>query len=174
MTVEEILAVLQAQFRDQHITGPHPAQDPWLEVPAELWRPCAEFLRDDARLKFDSLTNLCGVDRLNLKPGSSPSEPPHLQLVLHLYSFSHRHRLTLKTRLPRWRDDQPGQLPQIASLATVWPIAEWHEREAYDLMGIEFVGHPNLTRILCPEDWVGHPLRKDYDQPLEYHGIRGR
>ena len=56
----------------------------------------------------------------------------------------------------------------------VWPTADWHERETYDLMGVRFVGHPNHRRILCPEDWVGYPLRKDYEMPLEYHGIRGR
>ena len=71
-------------------------------------------------------------------------------------------------------NDQAGELPEIPSLSKVWLIAEWHEREAYDLMGITFTGHPNLRRILCPEDWEGHPLRKDYEFPLEYHGIRGQ
>ena len=60
------------------------------------------------------------------------------------------------------------------SVSGVWPTADWHERETYDLVGVRFTGHPNLVRILCPEDWVGHPLRKDYEMPLEYHGIRGK
>jgi len=76
--------------------------------------------------------------------------------------------------LPRWRGEVPGQLPQVPTVSHVWRTAEWHEREVYDLSGIEFVGHPDMRRILCPEDWVGHPLRKDYQMPEEYHGIRAR
>jgi NADH-quinone oxidoreductase subunit C len=99
---------------------------------------------------------------------------PHLELVYHLSSITKKHTLVLKVMLPRWKDDVPGQLPEIDSVAQVWATADWHEREVYDLSGVYFVGHPNLVRILCPEDWVGHPLRKDYELPLEYHGIRGR
>ncbi len=76
--------------------------------------------------------------------------------------------------LPRWKDDKPGQLPEVPSVNGIWRTADWHEREVYDLSGVFFTGHPDLTRILCSEDWVGHPLRKDYEFPLEYHGIRGR
>ena len=77
-------------------------------------------------------------------------------------------------KLARWKDGREGELPEVDSVADIWGIADWHERETYDLMGIRFVNHPNLRRILCPEDWVGHPLRKDYEMPLEYHEIRGR
>ena len=76
--------------------------------------------------------------------------------------------------LPRWKDDEEGQLPELPSVTSVWNTADWHEREVYDLCGVRFQDHPNLRRILCPEDWVGYPLRKDYEMPLEYHGIRGR
>ena len=82
--------------------------------------------------------------------------------------------LVLKVMLPRWKNDQPGELPEVPTVSGVWRTADWHEREAYDLCGVQFTGHPNLRRILCPEDWVGHPLRKDYEMPLEYHGIRNR
>jgi NADH-quinone oxidoreductase subunit C len=82
--------------------------------------------------------------------------------------------LVVKVMLPRWKDDVPGEIPEVPTVSGVWSTADWHEREVYDLSGVYFVGHPNLRRILCPEDWVGYPLRKDYEMPLEYHGIRGR
>ena len=77
--------------------------------------------------------------------------------------------------LPRWKDDKPGELPEVPSRQpTSGATADWHEREVYDLCGVWFTGHPDLRRILLSEDWDGHPLRKDYEFPLEYHGIRGR
>ncbi len=85
-----------------------------------------------------------------------------------------RHRFVVKLILPRWKDNKPGELPEVPSVAGLWRTADWHEREVYDLSGVWFTGHPELTRILLAEDWVGHPLRKDYEYPLEYHGIRGR
>jgi len=135
----------------------------------------ATHLRDDTDLEFDHLNNLCGVDYLEPDPKKAAKfgHEPHIEVVYHLSSFTLKHRLTLKVKLPRWQDDREGELPEVPSVAGVWAIADWHEREAYDLVGIRFTGHPNLKRILCPEDWVGHPLRKDYEFPLEYHGIRG-
>src|SRR5438105_1300038 len=70
--------------------------------------------------------------------------------------------------------DKAGDLPEVPSVTGLWGSANWHEREVYDLSGVYFTGHPELTRILLSEDWIGHPLRKDYEFPLEYHGIRGR
>ena len=95
-------------------------------------------------------------------------------MVYHLFSLPNKTSLVLKVMLPRWKDDKPGELPEVPSVSGVWSTADWHEREVYDLSGVYFTGHPDLRRILCPEDWVGHPLRKDYEMPLEYHGIRGR
>lgn len=148
--------------------------DHWIEVTPQSLLEVAGYLKSDERLKFDALNNLCGVDYLETDPKAKnvPYEP-HLEMVYHLYSYTHKHWLTLKVKLPRWKNDVAGELPEIDSVARVWAIADWHERETYDLVGIRFVGHPNLKRILCPEDWEGHPLRKDYDFPLEYHGVRG-
>jgi NADH-quinone oxidoreductase subunit C len=87
-----------------------------------------------------------------------------IAVVYHLYSYEHRHRLVMKAFLPR-------QSPHIASLSAIWPVANWQERECYDLLGVVFDGHPDLRRILMPEDWQGYPLRKDYKEGADYHGI---
>ena len=76
--------------------------------------------------------------------------------------------------LPRWKDNTVGSLPEVPSVCGVWRTADWQEREVYDLLGVVFVGHPDPRRILLADDWIGHPLRKDYEFPLEYHGIRCR
>ena len=97
-----------------------------------------------------------------------------MEVVYHLSSIAKKHTLVVKVMLPRWKNDEAGQLPEVPSVVNVWRAAEWHEREVYDLSGVWFAGNPDMRRILCPEDWVGHPLRRDYEFPLEYHGIRGR
>ena len=133
-------------------------------------------MRDDADLAFDMLNCITVVDYFEPDPKKAAKTgwDPHLELVYHLSSIQKKHTLVVKVKLPRWKDDQPGELPEVPSVAGIWSTADWHEREVYDLSGVRFLGHPNLRRILCPEDWVGHPLRKDYEMPLEYHGIRGR
>ena len=83
-------------------------------------------------------------------------------------------RITIKVKVPRWKDEATKTIPEVPSVTSIWAIADWHERECYDLVGVNFTDHPNLRRILCPEDWEGHPLRKDYEMPLEYHGVRGK
>lgn len=176
MTISEIHRLLVDRFGDR-ITGLNTeATDPWIEVAPEAWAEVALTLRDDESLLFDSLTNFTGVDYCepDAKKAAKFGHDPHLEVVSHLYSFTHKHRLVVKVKLPRWKNDQAGEIPDCPSVAHVWAIADWHEREAYDLVGINFTGHPNLQRILCVEDWVGHPLRKDYEFPLEYHGIRGK
>ena len=144
-------------------------------LPAHLREACL-FLRDDPRLRFDLLNCISGVDYLepDAKKLAKAGFAPHTEVVYHLSSVPLRHRFTLKVVLPRWKDDVKGQLPELASVADIWRTADWHEREVYDLSGVWFAGHPELTRILCAEDWEGHPLRKDYEYPLEYHGIRCR
>jgi len=136
----------------------------------------ATALRDDPAWLFDYLHCISGVDLLETDPKKAAKTEwePHLQVVYHLSSIRLKHRLVLKVHLPRWKEDQEGELPELASVASLWNTANWHEREVYDLCGVRFTNHPNLRRILCPEDWVGYPLRKDYEMPLEYHGIRGR
>lgn len=114
----------------------------------------ARFLRDEPGLSFDSLMCLSGVDYKE-----------RFAVAYHLYSMKERHALGLKVFLPR-------ENPSVHSVDAVWPAANFMERETYDLFGIVFEGSKDLRRILLPEDWEGHPLRKDYKYPEFYHGIK--
>ncbi|MBZ5537693.1 MAG: NADH-quinone oxidoreductase subunit C [Acidobacteriia bacterium] len=106
-----------------------------------------QFARGDDALQFDSLADLTGVDRM---PGE-----PRFEVNYHLLCLSRAERLRLKVRI----SEKDGK---VTSVTSVWPTANWHEREVFDLFGIVFENHPNLRRILCPDEWNGHPLRKDY------------
>jgi NADH-quinone oxidoreductase subunit C len=177
MTAEEIRDLLVETFGEEKITGAKlDAIDPWVEVAPVAIAEVAMFLKHDERTKFDHLNCLSGVDYLQPDPKKAKKfeHEPHVQVVYHLSSYDLKHKITVKAILPRWKNDKEGELPEIPTVSGVWKIADWHERETFDLVGINFVGHPNLVRILCAEDWVGHPLRKDYEFPLEYHGIRGQ
>lgn len=178
MTAAEITAILEVKFgpkvKSKKIDAP--GFDPSVTIdPADLVEVCL-FLRNDPQLRFEMLSCITGVDYLEPDPKKAPKAgfEPHLEVVYHLQSYTHKHRFVVKVSLPRWKGDKPGELPEVPSLTGVWNVANWHEREVYDLCGVWFTGHPELTRILLAEDWVGHPLRKDYEFPLEYHGIRGR
>lgn len=176
MSGQEFVDRLKQQFGDK-ITGANlEAIDPWIEISPDGLVDVCTYLRDDPDLRFDMCNCISGVDYFEPDPKKAKKVDwePHLEVVYHLWSFKNKCSLVLKVILPRWKDDQEGQLPEVPSVAGIWPTADWHEREVYDLCGVMFTGHPSLRRILCPEDWVGHPLRKDYEQPLEYHGIRGR
>jgi NADH-quinone oxidoreductase subunit C len=177
MTPAEITALLEQQFGSA-ITGKKlDALDPFVTVePMKLVEICA-FLRDDPRLKFALLNDITGVDYLetDAKKAVKAGFEPHLEVLYHMSSFAFPgRRFTVKLVLPRWKENAPGQLPEVPSVSGVWKTADWHEREVYDLVGVFFTGHPNLVRILLNDDWIGHPLRKDYEFPLEYHGIRCR
>ncbi|VTR91395.1 nadh dehydrogenase : NADH-quinone oxidoreductase subunit C OS=uncultured planctomycete GN=nuoC PE=3 SV=1: Complex1_30kDa [Gemmata massiliana] len=177
MTATEIAALLEERFGPA-ITGKKlDALDPFVTVdPVQLVDVC-RFLRDDPRLKFALLNDITGVDYLetDAKKVAKAGFEPHLEVLYHLSSFAFPGlRFTLKLVLPRWKDDAIGVIPEVPSVSGVWRGADWHEREVYDLVGVFFTGHPNLVRILLNDDWVGHPLRKDYEFPLEYHGIRCR
>jgi len=104
------------------------------------------FLRDDPQLCFNFLSDLCGVDY--------PERALRFEVVYNLYSIERNHRVRLKVQV------KEGE--SVPSVTSVWSTANWHEREVFDLFGIRFDGHPDLRRILLPEDWVGHPLRKDF------------
>src|SRR6476661_6584762 len=175
MTAAEIAAALEQKFGERIKSKALDAIDPFVVFEAAELPAVARFLRDEPALRFDLLHNISGVDYLELDPkkAAKAGYEPHVEVVYHLQSFTHRHRFVVKVILPRWKDNKPGQLPEVPSVTGLWRAADWHEREVYDLSGVYFTGHPDLTRILLAEDWEGHPLRKDYEFPLEYHGIRG-
>lgn len=177
MTPTDIAAALEERFGAAIAAKNLTALDPFVTVdPARLVEIC-RFLRDDPRMKFELLNDITGVDYLepDAKKAAKAGFEPHLEVLYHLSSFSFPgRRFTVKVNLPRWQGDKPGELPEVPSVADVWRTADWHEREVYDLVGIAFAGHPDFRRILLADDWVGHPLRKDFEYPLEYHGIRCR
>jgi NADH-quinone oxidoreductase subunit C len=112
---------------------------------------------------FDYLVDLCGVDYMNKKS-------PRFEVVYHLFSIKHRHFLRVRVQV-----DEDN--PTVDTVTDIWKGADWHERECFDMYGIRFEGHPDLRRILMPEDWEGHPLRKDYPLKsdlgdLEWKGYR--
>ncbi|MGH7214695.1 MAG: NADH-quinone oxidoreductase subunit C [Tepidisphaeraceae bacterium] len=155
MTPQQIAQAIASKFGSR-ITASHPDdKHPRVHVDAQDWRELAEFLHGDPALKFDWLQNLSGVDYV---------ADNKMCVVYDLWSFDHDHSFAVKVYCVR--DD--AHVPTVADL---WPAANWHEREAYDMYGIIFDGHPDLRRILCADDWEGFPLRKDYVFPREYHGI---
>jgi len=176
MAGQTLLDRLKQRFGDKIVGANLQAIDPWIEVRPDGLVEVCQYLKQEPDLKFELLNCITAVDYYEPDPKKAAKAgfEPHLELVYHLSSVSKKHSLVLKVMLSRWKDDVPGQLPEVPSVSGVWRTADWHEREVYDLSGVWFVGHPHLRRILCPEDWEGHPLRKDYELPLEYHGIRGR
>jgi NADH-quinone oxidoreductase subunit C len=155
MTSEEIQATLAAKFGDA--VGPlQPAsKDPWVEVKAAALPEVCAFLKSDERLRFDCLMNLSAVDW---------PKQNQIHVVYHLFSYARRHAFILKVKLDR-------AAPTVPSLEPTWKSADWLEREQFDLLGVTFEGHPDLRRIMLPDDWVGNPLRKDYAEQPEYHQI---
>jgi NADH-quinone oxidoreductase subunit C/D len=124
---------------------------PTLGVAPGDWPALAHFLRDDPECRYDMLLDLAGVDNL-----TRPGQKSRFEAVAHLLSLDSGDHLRVKIHLP------PGERPALPSVEEVWPAANWFEREAYDLLGFDFSGHPNLRRILCHDAFVGHALRKDY------------
>lgn len=128
-----------------------------LTLPAEQILPVCEFLWKNPVTYFDSLSCLTAIDQ--------GPEAGKMEVIYTLYSIPNHLTLHLRVILDR-------SSPTISSVSSIWRTAEWHEREAFDLLGIQFSGHPDLRRILLPEDWEGHPLRKDYVEQSKYHGIQ--
>lgn len=177
MSPEAILEILAERFAGRVQPAGLDTTHPHALVEASVWREVALFLRDDERLGFEWLRCISSVDLpddgkvaavYDLHAMDRPADfsPESLAASDPLAGTPWTQRHAFAAKVLADRDD-----PRIPSVADVWPAANWHEREAYDLMGIVFEGHSNLTRILCPDDWQGHALRKDYKMPTEYEGI---
>lgn len=155
----EIFESLKDEFKDTDLSlDPEGKIQPWIMVPSDAIRKISKFLRDAQGLRYDTLMCLSGVHYPD-------PEEELLGVTYHLHSTKHAHTLVLKVKVPLQR-------PRVQSVESTWKTANWHEREAYDMFGILFEGHPDLSRILCPDDWEGHPLRKDYEYPECYHDIK--
>jgi NADH-quinone oxidoreductase subunit C len=156
MTPQEIHDRLKTQLGEAIVDFKADAiTEPWIRIDPHHTKEIGLFLRDTPELQFDSLMCLSGVD----------NNDGTLSTVYHLYSIPHKHRLVLKAIVTK-------DNPQTQSVEAVWKTANWHERESFDLLGIIYTEHPDLRRILCPYDWEGHPLRRDYKPPEFYNGMK--
>lgn len=155
---KELVELVQATFPGA-VRGTHAQHgDETVVVDPAAWLAIHRFLREDPRAKMDMLSDLTAVD--------FPEREPRFEVVTHLASLEFGHRLRLKAAV----GDAEGEKVEIDTLTSLWAAANWLEREAYDMFGVTFVGHPDLRRILMYPEFVGHPLRKDYPankiQPL--------
>jgi len=157
MEPKAIVEKLTAQFGDKITASNLEVPQPFAVVAASAIAEIGAFLKDDRETQMDNLMCLAAVDY--------PKEtPPRMEVVYHLYSYRFDQLFVLKVHLPR-------EDPSVPSVEQIWGVANWHEREAYDMFGIRFDGHSDMRRILLPDDWEGYPLRKDWVDPEFYNGM---
>ena len=154
MTPTEIKETLDQQFPGSVIDNEELAESQ-IELKPDQWLEIATYLKNDPGLNFDQLECVTGIDT---------GEDGPLQSRYNLHSMEHRHKIEVVISLDR-------NNPKVASIEQVWRVGDWFERETYDMFGIIYEGHRDLRRILCPEDWEGWPLRKNYETQETYHGI---
>jgi NADH-quinone oxidoreductase subunit C len=147
----QIAKMIEEKFAGQVVGTTMHAGQVGVSLKKDRIRDVCRYLRDEPLIRMDLLADLTAVD-YSTYPGDSG---PRFEVVYNMISTTHRHRIRLKVRVPE-------EDPRIDSVSSIWQTANWHERETFDLMGIKFDGHPDLRRILLPEDWEGHPLRKEY------------
>jgi NADH-quinone oxidoreductase subunit C len=155
MTTVEIHERLKAKFGDAVGALSEPKIDPFCVVQKERLVELCRFLKSETGIELDLLEDLTAVDwpKRNV-----------IEVVYHLISTRHRHVFKMKVEADR-------AAPVVSTVECVWKTANWFEREVYDLFGVDFPGHPDLRRIMLPDDWIGHPLRKDYQEAGGWHGI---
>jgi NADH-quinone oxidoreductase subunit C len=155
MTAQEIYDFLKTKFGDAIIEAKLDVLQPWIRIAPEKAKDISLFLRDSATLQFDYLCCLSGMDYNN----------GNLGVVYHLFSMVLKHKIVIKVQCTK-------ENLHVQSVSAVWGTANWHEREAFDMFGINFDEHPDLRRMLLPDDWEGYPLRKDYKVQEFYHGMK--
>ncbi|MEK7264313.1 MAG: NADH-quinone oxidoreductase subunit C [Bacteroidota bacterium] len=156
MILQEISDKIRQQFPEAVLETKIEGQiDPFIKISPPYIKDVCHFLRNENDLQFDFLNCLSGVDY-----GKGI-----LGVVYNISSLALKHKATIKVEVPVAE-------PKIHSVESIWKTANWHEREAYDLLGIQFTGHPDMRRILLPYDWEGFPLRKDYKVPEFYNGMK--
>lgn len=160
INVEDIHQAIEAKFGTESATIINPQSlQPILLIPSSHLLGICQFLKDGKDLFFDYLASLTAID--------NGPDKGNIDVLYHLTSIPYQRNCILKVRIPR--EIEKATLPSVSK---IWQTANWHEREAFDLVGVVFEGHPDLRRILLPNDWVGHPLRKDYQEEELYHGIK--
>lgn len=162
MQFEEIVTLIKETLGEESIsTVENKGLMPIATVSTEVLPSVCHLLWSDQRLFFDYLACVTGID--------NGPQANTMEVVYNLQSIPFGHSFVLRVIVPR---QDASSLPEVPTVSGIWKTALWHERETFDLLGIHFTGHPDLRRILLPEDWEGYPLRKDYQPQAYYHGIR--
>ncbi len=171
---EEALGLIKRSFADAVVASEIGGLHPWIQVTADSLRDVCTLLKADASVRMDCLHLISAVD------WPKAGDAGEIEVVYHLCSYArkpsadYRKRDPLKAKNDPWialKVRVPRDAPHVPSVMDIWTGADWHERETYDLVGVEFTGRQGLQRILLPEDWPGHPLLKDWEFPADYHGI---
>ncbi len=185
MEAQALFQILRDRFGDAIIQLEQPDTDPIIRITPESLDKVGVIVKSDGNFLCNYLMCITGVDipppakkkgpKKKCEPGEEPAEDDggdqevepiyECAVLYHLYSTKNRNRITLKVQMPR-------DGAHVSTVTHLWKAAEWHEREVYDLLGIVFDGHPDLRRILLPDDWEGYPLRKDY-AVQEFYDVEG-
>lgn len=155
MINQKVSAILEVKFPGVVILPEEPHND-FIQIRSEQWKDVAQFIKTDPELKFDSCQCITGVD-LGIEQ--------NLEVRYNFHSMKLKHKIEIRIAVERKK-------PSIPSVEQVWRVADWFEREVYDMYGIRFKGHRDLRRMLLPDDWKGWPLRKDYKTPNIYNGMK--